>query len=230
MKLYHFTMLFSILFMVLGGLLCGQYRYKYKLELEKTRLDRCVDSAIDAAAGHLAVYSGGKLKVDKEGALEAFLHNMYAGMGILDNIPAQQQCVSHIPFLVIVDGEGYWLWHMAWDLDKEAAGYIHYWDEKEYFYNIEGGQEGEGIRSAAIERALEEAVREYNIFSGQAGLEYRFILPELDNCLWLRGIEEPGILVFVQGMPLLFGKQVYSRFSFAGAVIHKRQEENRLPM
>lgn len=219
MKLQHFTLLFSILFLLLGGSAYQKNRYKHQLELEKRCIDNCVDTAVDAAAGHLAVYDNGRLSVDKEEALEAFLCNLYAGLGILDNIPAQQQILSYIPFLAVIDHEGYWLWHMAWETSSEVPESIHYWDAKVYFEVFEAQEKSRGT---VLEDALKRAAEEYNIFSKQAGLKYQFLLPDEDDCLWLRGITEPGVLAFIQGMPLYYGKQTYSRFSFAGAVIHKR--------
>lgn len=226
MKLRHFTMLFSILFLMIGGTIWQQNRYRKQLELEKLYLDRCIDSAADAAAGYLAVYDDGILRIDKDGALEAFFNNMYAGLGVLDNIPAQQQLISCVPFLVAVDNEGYYLWHLALNTtDEGIMKYSHYWSRKRYFHDFEENQADGTNRAAVIECVLEEAAAEYNIIAEKMGLKYCFLLPELDDCLWLRGITEPGILVFVQGLPLRYGNQLYSRFSFAGAVIHKRQEE-----
>lgn len=157
------------------------------------------------AAKHLAVYEDGRLSVDYEGAVEAFFNNLAAGLGILDNPAARDRLRFMVPFVIVTDQDGYYLWHFAGENEKLQ----HYWETKVYFSQFPRKTEAE---------CIEEVLRK------ESGDNASFFLPEEDENFLLRGIAEPGIFVYVQGLPLSAGGMVYERCSFAGAEIYKKQE------
>lgn len=172
-----------------------------KVIQEKLCYDRCVDYAVDMAAKHLAVYEDGRLTVDYKGAVEVFFNNLAAGMGILDNPTARGELSFSVPLVLVTDREGYYLWHFT----EEKR---HCWDAKVYF-----SEESQKTRAEIIEEVLREC----------GGNKNSFFLPAEDENFWLRSITEPGIFVYVQGLPLSAAGAVYERCSFAGAEIYKRQ-------
>ena len=150
----------------------------------------------------MAVYSDGCLTVDCELAVEAFFNNLAAGLGVLDQRAVRERLYFMVPFIVITDEEGYYLWHFA---DEQRLE--HVWDAKVYFAKEEGKTRAE---------MLEAVLREYS------GATVEFFLPEADENFWLRGTEQPGIFVYLQGLPLSAAGKTYQRIAFAGAQISKK--------
>ncbi len=72
-----------------------------------------------------------------------------------------------------------------------------------------------------LTQALEYNVNNHNRYAKAAGVTYRFYLPETDESVFANSIEDVGMVVLFQGMPLGFGDATYNRFAFGGAGLVK---------
>ncbi|WP_138493484.1 hypothetical protein [Paenibacillus pinistramenti] len=76
----------------------------------------------------------------------------------------------------------------------------------------------EAIRRTAIvtsiEEDLEQRIAAHNRFAELAGVNYTFTLPQIPDEEWTNTIDDAGILVFLQGIPV--GDQYYNNFAFSG--------------
>lgn len=173
-----------LFFSILAMLSVGEGT-RTRIGWERQLMDRCVDGAADAAAGHMATYSDGKLIIEKEEVLEVFFLSLFSALGVLDSIPEQTRLYECMTCVVIVDGDGYYLWHR-----KEEDGNIFCWEEKILFV--------EGEKEAQLEQAVLNAIREQEEKKGMDGRAYCFELPVGEGIL-KRGMAERGIFVMMRG-------------------------------
>lgn len=176
-------------------------------------MDRSVDAAVDAAAGYLATYSDGRLQIDCEEVLEVFLGNWFAALGVLDCIPEQERLKGYLTCMVIVDTDGYFLWHGKRGEGTESEAYM--WEEKVGF-TLENRQE-------MLEAAVLSAISEQEAFRGFEGKAYRLELPDGEGIL-KRAMGECGVFVMLRGIPSGNGRKTYEHFAFSGAVLYKKNE------
>lgn len=205
MKLYHYSVLFMILFCTVAALAYGKEKTMVRLEKERQLMDRCVDTAADAAAAYMATYSDGRLQIDKDEVQEVFLGSLFSALGVLDRLPEQERVRGYITCMVIVDENGYFLWH------PQKDG-VFYWEEKVFF---EGGN-----REELLEAAVLGAVQEQEELRRLKGKTYRFELPTEEGFL-KRGMAERGLFVLLRGIPESGRGEVYEHFAFSGAVLYK---------
>ena len=64
LRLYHYSLLFTILFMGIVAMINVDEGVKGRIGWERQLMDRCVDGAADAAAEYMATYSDGRLQIE----------------------------------------------------------------------------------------------------------------------------------------------------------------------
>ncbi len=208
-KLYHYTMLFMILFLGIASMLYAQGRIRSRREWERQKVERSVDLAVDAAAGYMATHSDGRLHIDKDEVLEVFFCNLYAALGALDRIPEQERLRGYVSCVVIVDVDGYFLWH---EKKNDVGSVSAMWEEKVFF--------GAGKREAMLEKAVLAAVRGQAQERGFLEGEYRLELPDREGLI-KRGMEERGVLVMLRGIPEHGYMGTFEYFAFSGTSLYK---------
>lgn len=167
-----------------------------------------MDTAVDQAVGVLAAYSDGRLWIDKEEVLEVFFGNLFAALGVLDAVPEQERLKEEVTCMLIVDGDGYFLWHAGCgEADREG------WEEKVYF----GGNNREGM----LEEAVLSAILAQEERRGISGGRYRFELPGEEG-LWKRKMGDYGVFVMLRGIPEKDRAGVYEHYAFSGAALYKK--------
>ncbi len=83
------------------------------------------------------------------------------------------------------------------------------------------------VKQTAIVTSVQDAMRYYvnhhNSVVGKYGITFEFALPVMDNSVWSRSIEHPGVLIMIQGYPLDAANEIYySCYTFVGAQLYKR--------
>ena len=207
MKLYHYSILFIILFAGIMAMAYAGEATSLRLEKEKQIMDRSVDEAADAAAGYLAVYSDGRLFIDREEVLDVFFFTLFSSLGVLDRIPEQERLRGYIACIILLDKDGYFLWHTK-ENEKNGFG----WEEKVFFLD--------GKKEEQLEEAVLGAVREQERIRNYYGKNYQFELPVGEGFL-KRGVAERGVFVFLRGIPGRNGKGMYEHFAFSGSALYK---------
>ena len=210
MRLYHYSILFMILFLGIASVLYVQEQTVSRREKERQRMERSVDLAADAAAGYLATYSDGRLRVEKEEVLEVFFCNLFAALGVLDRVYEQERLKECVACLLIVDVDGYYLWHKNGGRG-EATCFV--WEEKVFFTDEES-------RGKMLEEAVLFAIRQQEEARGLPGGAYRLELPEGEGML-RREMGEYGVLVMLRGIPEKGYQKAYEHFAFSGAALYK---------
>lgn len=173
-------------------------------------MDKSVDMAADMAARYLATYSDGKLWLDKEETLDIFFYNLFAALHVLDIIPEQERLREEVICMLLVDGDGYFLWRAG---GKEGGGQEYGWEEKVFF--------GENDREGMLEDAVYRAIWAQEERRGLCGGTYQLELPK-DEGLWKRKMGEYGVFVMVRGIPEQNRAGAYEHFAFSGAALHKK--------
>lgn len=210
MRLYHYSILFMILFFGIMAMHDAGELLEKKRAQERQELDRSVDTAVDAAAEYLAVYSDGRLRIDCEEVLEVFLGNCFAALGILDCIPEQERLKEYMTCMIIVDADGYFLWHAIKEEGTQKTAYV--WEEKAAFSTDN--------REKELEAAVLSAVLRQEELRGFEGGEYRLELPGGEGML-KRGMGGYSVFVLLRGIPEENGKEAYEHFAFSGAALYK---------
>lgn len=205
MKLYHYSILFIILFAGIMAMAYAEEVSDLRIEKERQIMDRSVDEAADAAAGHLAIYSDGRLFIDKEEVLEVFFLSLFSSLGVLDRIPEQERLRGYIACIILLDKDGYFLWHTKGEN-------IFDWEEKVFFV--------EGEREKQLEEAVLGTVREQEELRNYYGKDYQFELPIGEGFL-KRGVAERGVFVLLRGIPGRSGGKMYEHFAFSGSALYK---------
>lgn len=76
----------------------------------------------------------------------------------------------------------------------------------------------DAVRRATIVRRIEEdlarAIRAHNQFAAKLGVDYTFTLPVIPQEEWNNTLDDVGILMFLQGIPV--GDRYYNNYAFGG--------------
>lgn len=87
-------------------------------------------------------------------------------------------------------------------------------------------KEYETIKKTVIVESIVEQLKKYankyNLHGKEFGIEYEFNIPDMNDGIWVRTIEEPGILAFVQGMPYGGNLGYFNKIAFGGARLYKK--------
>ncbi len=110
MNFSRISILFVIIFIsvvVIQDIEMGQNRVLIE---EKQRLNRCFNQAVDEAASMLVKEDSGQLIMQKEKAVDVFFRTIYASLGILSDVAAQQELMNYFPIISVVTEEGIYLY------------------------------------------------------------------------------------------------------------------------
>ncbi|MDE7300063.1 MAG: hypothetical protein K2N94_14800, partial [Lachnospiraceae bacterium] len=121
MKLYHFSIIFSIIFLAVINLVSWKEKCADELEKEKRILEKSVERAVDVAAGQLAVYCDGMLRLDREQVLESFFNTLYAGIGVLEYESLRQQAADGLVFFLIAAEGTIELWERQDGIEEKQG-------------------------------------------------------------------------------------------------------------
>lgn len=154
----------------------------------------------------------GSLILERELLLETFLQAMYAGMGIMDQPVKQQELLHHIPLLLLFDREGYYMWQPQ-QIQMTTNRLREGWSEKTDFLGVSAGQ----VLETVLREQLENYCQERNIKQ-----EFVCLLPDRDEGIWIRGVEQPGFLAVLYDNPMDRESKGAASFLLAGTVIYKR--------
>lgn len=194
MRLRHFTTCFLLIFFSYFIMNIGKRQVK---EIESgVRNNWCenVRSALDCATEHLIAMEDGNTIVDCEEVIDSFVFNYSTSCGIENNRPDKRKLSGQILFLIIMDEDGYFLWHNSQISGKQShiLEKKTYWEEK---------------------KSKSEQIEEVICFEKKLGEEILDIkLLFWDDGLWERTFEKPGMVACVQdekGSCFLTGTQVY---------------------
>ena len=194
MKLRHFTTCFLMIFFSIFIMNISKRQVK---EIESgLRKNWCesVRNALDCATTHLIAMEDGNKIVDCEEVIDSFVFNYSASCGIENNRPDKEKLSSQILFLIIMDENGYFLWHNCLISGKQS----HILEKKIYWKE---------------KKSKSEQIEEVICFEKKLGEEIQDIkLLFLDDGLWERTFEKPGMVACVKddkGSYFLTGTQVY---------------------
>ena len=73
-----------------------------------------------------------------------------------------------------------------------------------------------------LEKKMKYYINQHNYVVKQCGIEYECFLPETDNALYAREVDQYSILVLFQGYPLKDEKHYFNRFDFVGAKMRQK--------
>ncbi|KAB3525461.1 hypothetical protein [Alkaliphilus serpentinus] len=75
----------------------------------------------------------------------------------------------------------------------------------------------------AIKREVNHSINNHNLIAHQFGITYSFTLPVIDDEDWHKTLDDVGMLVFFQGLPIGIGGQRYNNYALGGARVVKGQ-------
>ncbi|WP_037288762.1 hypothetical protein [Saccharibacillus sacchari] len=73
----------------------------------------------------------------------------------------------------------------------------------------------------AIQNDLAYTINRHNQYATRYGIDYLFTLPQISQEEWDNGIDDIGIVAFIQGIPV--GDQQYNNYSFGGGMLKKKK-------
>ncbi|WP_178019374.1 hypothetical protein [uncultured Paenibacillus sp.] len=83
---------------------------------------------------------------------------------------------------------------------------------------LQNEEEFDAVRRATIVRRIEEdlarTIRLHNLFAKRQGVHYTFTLPVIPQEEWSNTLDDVGILLFLQGIPV--GDRHYNNYAFGG--------------
>lgn len=84
------------------------------------------------------------------------------------------------------------------------------------------------VKQTAVITSIQNAMRYYisnhNRIADKYGIVYEFALPVIDNSIWNRSIEYPGVFIMIQGYPVDVTHGIfYNQYAFVGAQIYKQK-------
>ncbi|WP_336077102.1 hypothetical protein [Paenibacillus sp. 203] len=141
MKITDFAVIFILLFLpfgVVSDLRVQNQREVQQLEMKYTSALRTAvqDAGVVLSQNERqereAGYGSDKFfRVDKEAALNTFLHTLFLNVGIDEDIVAQRALLDYIPAIVILDYDGYYAFTSeAYTDERGQAAIAHKWSEK----------------------------------------------------------------------------------------------------
>lgn len=80
----------------------------------------------------------------------------------------------------------------------------------------------EDMRQRTIAKCVKNKMSEYGSKYAMYGGEYVVNLPEVNDSMWMRTVDTPGMLAVVQGLPYYNLETTYSRVAFGGARMRKK--------
>lgn len=203
MKIYHFTIIFSIF--AAGMLLLADLTISENMYVrENIRfLDEICDRAANAGAGVLA--ESGKLGVYgvREAAVDTFYKSLAASLNLAGYANSRNSLRLYVPVILVTDEIGTYVCYD--DYEKDAYGstsLVRKWSD-----NLNGSD---------LEDILQYYCTRHNSVAERAGLKYEFTLPPQEGGMYLRGCDGTGFYAVFQGYPVRGTEEVYNRFSFAG--------------
>ncbi len=91
---------------------------------------------------------------------------------------------------------------------------------------MKNNEEFERVRKNTIVESVMDKItyyaNEHNLYGKEMGLKYEFMIPDINDAAWVRTIDNPGIIAFVQGFPYGGNKGTFSKVAFGGARLHKK--------
>lgn len=72
----------------------------------------------------------------------------------------------------------------------------------------------------SIEEDLEGAINRHNLYTARLGMTYQFTLPNISSEDWNNTLDDIGIMVFLQGIPV--GEKYYNNYALGGGRLVKR--------
>lgn len=72
----------------------------------------------------------------------------------------------------------------------------------------------------SIERDMAAMIEQHNQYTSKLGFQYTFTLPVISQEDWNNSIQDVGVLLFMQGIPV--GDQYYNNYAFGGGRLIKR--------
>lgn len=84
------------------------------------------------------------------------------------------------------------------------------------------------VKQTAVTETVTDAIRyfvnNHNRIAKAKGITYDFAIPVIDNAAWSRGIEQPGVLVMIQGYPVdVAGQLFFNCYAFVGSQLYKQE-------
>lgn len=102
---------------------------------------------------------------------------------------------------------------------EELAQYcdINFLKDKKEFEAIK-----KSVVVESITYKIQSYANEHNLYGENFGIEYEITIPDSEDELWVRTVEEPGILAFVQGIPYGGNLGFFNKVAFGGARLYKQ--------
>lgn len=102
---------------------------------ENTKMNRILDTAIeDATSALVDQISSDSWVLNKEKAVETFFNTLYINLNIINDPVKQQQIQSYIPFILVMDTDGYYTYTLETYRGIDGLTYFQQvWSEKQYF-------------------------------------------------------------------------------------------------
>ncbi|USB34911.1 hypothetical protein [Paenibacillus sp. YPG26] len=72
----------------------------------------------------------------------------------------------------------------------------------------------------SIEEDLEKTINRHNMYTSKLGMAYQFTLPDISGEDWNNTLDDIGIMLFLQGIPV--GDKYYNNYALGGARLVKR--------
>ncbi len=140
MKLYHFTLTFVIIALVIIIVLDIKTDDFKAVIKNKEQIDRNLDAAIDDGAARLVqVDDNNNILINKDAAIESFYISLNSSFHILEDQDAIQKLNLYIPVVIVTMEDGYYIFYS--DTYKKSDGSTclsKRWSEKfPYFYEDE---------------------------------------------------------------------------------------------
>lgn len=133
MKLSQYVLIYlsvAIVFQLIGGLRISVLEVSAE---ESMKMNAAVERAADEALYDLVSSdSGGRLKLDKEKAVDKFFLSLWSGLGILDDGYAKEHLYGYFPVMAVTDYDGFYVRY--WKQDVGGSGPAEaVWTDKIYY-------------------------------------------------------------------------------------------------
>lgn len=214
MKIQHYTLLFSILFLVICVEMEHIEEKKETDRLQKLQYTEAIQYSVDKAVKKSVAYQTDRLFLDEQEALEIYWDSLFAKLAITDQYEKQEMLRSQMMFFVVVDSEGYKIWR-----NKCGEDTYNGWSDKEFFSEEDISKCNYG---KALENMMKELTMQYCLTEINQNKLYLYLLSEDDNCFWKRGMIEPGALVMMCPDWVTDLKGEEHNQTLAGAVLHHK--------
>jgi hypothetical protein len=132
MKIYHFALLFLILFIgsiIKTDISVGRLK---GMEVEKAEMNNAITRAVDDAVNYLTeTGSYGTSTINKDGVITTFFGSLYSSLGLISNKSAQAEIEMYLPVILLCDRDGYYVYYNDEYKSSDGNTYIErIWSEK----------------------------------------------------------------------------------------------------